>query len=75
MKFQQMPYEAIIDGYFTAGKRLFISGITPEINCKKFSVTLLTVAKEIAFRFNARFNEKVEFFCVWNAFYDKIFLL
>jgi len=56
-KYYPVPYQAGIDGGFTTGKRLFVSGVS-EKKCEQFSINLLTDKNEIAFHFNPRFNKK-----------------
>jgi hypothetical protein len=56
-KYYPVPYQAGIEGGFTPGKRLFVSGM-PEKKVKQFSINLLTTAGEVAFHCNPRFSEK-----------------
>lgn len=56
-KYYPVPYQAGVDGGFTAGKKLFVSGV-PEKKCEQYSINLMTDKGEIAFHFNARFNKK-----------------
>jgi hypothetical protein len=53
-----VPYQAGIDGGFSVGKKLFVSGV-PEKKCEGFSVNLMTDRNEYAFHFNPRYNKKL----------------
>jgi len=57
-KYYPVPYQAGIDGGFSVGKKLFVSGV-PEKKCEGFSVNLMTDRNEYAFHFNPRYNKKL----------------
>jgi len=56
-KYYPVPYQAGIEGGFTPGKRLFVSGLL-EKKGKQFSINLITPTGDIALHLNPRFNEK-----------------
>lgn len=56
-KYYPVPYQAAIEGGFTPGKRLFISGIPELKKTKRFNVNLLA-GKDIALHIGIRFDEK-----------------
>jgi len=57
-KYYPVPYQAGVDGGFTVGKRLIVSGV-PEKSAKLFSINLMTEKNEYAFHFNVQFSKKV----------------
>jgi len=57
-KYYPVPYQAGVDGGFTAGKKLFVSGL-PEKKCDQFSINLVTDTGDIAFHLNPRFGKKI----------------
>lgn len=58
-----MPYQAGIEGGFTPGKRLFVSGV-PDKKAKRFEVNLMSNGSDIAFHVSIRFDEKVSWYLV-----------
>jgi hypothetical protein len=62
-KYYPVPYQAGIDGGFTPGKRLYVSG-NLEDKGKRFSINLLSQSGDKVLHFNPRFDEKC---CVRNA--------
>lgn len=57
-KYYPVPYQAGVEGGFTTGKRLHVSGI-PEKKADQFAVNLVNQAGEIVLHINARFGKKV----------------
>lgn len=55
-KYYPVPYQAGVEGGFTPGKKLFISGV-PDKKAKNFQVNLLA-GQDIAFHVSVRFDEK-----------------
>jgi len=55
-KYYPVPYQAGVEGGFTPGKRLFISGV-PDKKAKQFSVNLLA-GQDVALHLAVRFDEK-----------------
>jgi len=53
-----VPYQTRVEGGFTPGKKVTISGF-PDDKCKRFCINFLNSKKDIVFHFNPRFDEKV----------------
>jgi len=56
-KYYPVPYQAGIEGGFTPGKRLFVSGV-PDKKAKKFEINLMSNGNDIAMHVSIRFDEK-----------------
>jgi len=57
-KYYPVPYQAGIEGGFTPGKRLVVSGL-PEKKCEMFAINLLNANNDIVLHVNPRYNKKV----------------
>jgi len=56
-KYYPVPYQAGIEGGFTPGKRLFVSGV-PDKKAKRFEVNLLGNGNDVALHVSVRFDDK-----------------
>lgn len=56
-KYYPVPYQAGVEGGFTPGKRLVVSGM-PEKKCEMFAINLMNANNDIVFHLNPRYNKK-----------------